>query len=317
MKCRSTFFLAAILCVWSVSAGAQCKPVLKIDGIATVIDANDQFGLQFPYWLREGQTLAVGSSVKSVSVIEFTVNGTALEFSQVLNITSTSPVTVPDDTVWKLESALKEQNSSSYKSVSFSVPGTYSWTTPSCAETICVELWGGGGGGAGGYYTGTASQRRPGGGGGGGGFGSECFAVSPNTTLSIVVGGGGIAGQGQSSSITASGHGQPGTNSSVGSLITAYGGAGGQVSTGTSTGGAGGSATSTSVAVGGTGGNASCNGCPSGAGGAGGNGGAGGASMIGNQNGQAGQAPGGAGSGGTSDGYNGAAGAAGRVIITW
>ncbi|MCC6600784.1 MAG: hypothetical protein IT223_08930, partial [Crocinitomicaceae bacterium] len=166
------FLLYFLFIAHPAESFSQCKPAIKIDGNINVVDANDRFGVPLPFWLKEGQTLSVSSSVHSISVIEFSVNGSSLEFSQILSITSPTPVSVPSGKVWKLESVSKSNNSSSYQSATFS-PGTFTWTVPSCAEQICVEAWAGGGGGGGNYNSG--SPYATGAGGGGGGFGSQCF----------------------------------------------------------------------------------------------------------------------------------------------
>jgi len=307
----------ALLFLFLLPSGlfAQCKPMIKIDGIATVVNQNDDFGLRFPYWLNEGQTLAVGSSVAAISVIEFDLNDSTLEIEQVMSVTSVTPVSVPTGKVWKLESALVKNNSSSYKSSTFS-PGTFTFTVPGCAEEICIEAWGGGGGGSSAYYHSTQSLRRPGGGGGGGGFGSECFVVTPGDQFTIIVGAGGAGGAGTSSG---GNHGGTGGDSSVGSLILVTGGGGGQFSSSSSTGGAGGSSAALSNANGAPGGNGAStyNGLV-GAGGAGGNGGAGGTAPGLTENGNPGTFPGGGGSGGGGNStYSGGRGGDGRVIISW
>jgi hypothetical protein len=285
---------------------AQCRPAIKIDGGLTVADPNDASGLQFPIWLKEGQTLAVGSSVSSISVIEFAEVDNALQYSSVLNITSASPVTVPADHVWKIEGVVKQTNTSNYRTVTFSFPGTYSWSVPACAEQICVEAWGGGGGGS--ANAGT-NQQGSGGGGGGGGYGAQCFAVTPGSSISITVGAGGNGGA-------------SGGNTVVGSLLTANGGSPGITGSTGGTGGNGGSSTAASTAVGGTG-FPGAFGCAiaGGRGGAGGNGGAGGAGGSGGATGAAGTAPGGGGGGASggncSGGWTGGRGGDGRVIISW
>ncbi len=297
----------------SFSGNGQCKPAIKIDGVNTVVDATDQFGLQLPFWLKEGQTLAVGASVASISVIEFSVNVTALEFSQVLNITSSSPVSVPSGKIWKLESAQKQNNASTYKTVSFTSAGTYSWVVPACAEEICIEIWGGGGGGSGSYNNGAAGA-----GGGGGGFGSGCFAVVPGTTYTVTVADGGTGGNGGTPGQT----GSTGGTSSVGSLITAPGGNGGISDSSGGTGGTGVTSSATNNAQGANGksGGATC-GELSGAGGTGGNGGAGGIGVGSSTNGSTGTAPAGGGSGGGTGGCGGnrpgGKGGAGKVVISW
>ena len=94
------------------------------------------------------------------------------------------------------------------------------WTKPSgfsTASRVYVQCWGAGGsGGAGGLY------YNAGPGGGGGGYNEAWLKLSDfGETETIVIGNGGAA-------VGPSSNGNPGGNTSVGSIITAYGGAGGQ-----------------------------------------------------------------------------------------
>lgn len=307
---------AAIVLIAALVAGfntsfAQCKPTIKIDDSPTIVNSNDPLGgLQFPFWMKEGQTLAISSGVKSISVIEFSVNGTALEFSQILNITSTTPVAVPDDKVWKVESVAKVLNTSLYNQAKFSSPGTFSFKVPECAEQICIEVWGGGGAG-GGANVSSCCSGFGGSGGGGGGYGTQCFTVVPNTVYPVVVGAGGVG---------SSGTGGTGGTSSVGSgpaLISATGGTGGANNMGTP--GTGGTSTATSSATGQSGQTGASS--SGGAGGAAGNGGLGGNIQTSQDvNGNAGSSPGGGGSGArrvNTSTNSGGAGGSGQVIITW
>ena len=91
---------------------------------------------------------------------------------------------------------------------------THTWTKPSTGSTAIVLIWGGGGAGG-------ADNSE----GGGGGAGSNCgFGLFPladlGATETITIGQG---GQGSSSD----GNGANGTNSTFGSLVTSYGGRGG------------------------------------------------------------------------------------------
>jgi len=74
-----------------------------------------------------------------------------------------------------------------FSSQLFNTPGTYSWTVPAGVTSISIAGIGGGGGGA---------QRSAGGAGGGGGLisYSNSISVTPGTTCTIVVGGGGVTG---------------------------------------------------------------------------------------------------------------------------
>ena len=115
-----------------------------------------------------------------------------------------------------------------YTVVSFTTVGTSSWTVPAGVTSVDVYVLGGGGGGGNGY-------------GGGGGYANNTFnyAVTPGTSISVVVGAGGANGQ--------SSYGYSGANGGASSFgsITASGGKGAS--------GAGGN--------GGSGGSASCPSC--------------------------------------------------------
>jgi len=320
--------LSTIVTIASSSVSfAQCNPAIKIDGAITVLDSD----LKLPLWLKEGQQIAIASNVHSISIIEFTVNGTSLEFSQIHSVVPGPAQSVPSGKAWKVESVLKASDTSTYRNTIYSNPGTYTFVVPGCAEQICVEAWGGGGGGGGGsQHTGsTPAKMASGGGGGGGGFGSECFAVTPGSQLTVVVGSGGASGAAMSGSSGGTGQsGGAGGNSSVGSSILALGGgAGGGAMTNTSTGtggtaGAAGTSAAASNAPG-VGGGAGVFYLwqspfidqPRGNGGAAGNGGAGGSGSS--SHGQPGTLVGGGGGGGGRSNGNGGAGANGKVIITW
>ncbi|MCC6599592.1 MAG: hypothetical protein IT223_02845 [Crocinitomicaceae bacterium] len=308
---------------WADNLQGQCKPSIKIDGKISLVD-----GVQhFPFWLHSGQTLAIASSVHSISVIEFDQVGASLEFANVLSITSTTPVAVPSGKVWKVESALRASTSSTYTSMTFQNTGTYTFVVPGCAEQICIEAWSGGGGGGGGYYRNTSPYPiAAGGGGGGGGYGSECFTVTPGDTYTVTVGAGGAAGNNQQGGGGSGGAGTNGGQSSVGTLLVVTGGQGGtggtaSGSSGTGgTGGTGGTTTALNMAPGAVGLNGTWllnNWPPSGAGGAGGNGGAGGGSVTGNGTGLPGSSPGGGGGGGAYLSGSGGKGGDGKVIISW
>lgn len=96
--------------------------------------------------------------------------------------------------------------------------GSGTWTKPSnytATSKVLVQLWGGGG--SGGF------DATPGGaGGGGGGYSEALFDLSDlGATETVTIGDGGAA-------VTGAADGNPGVNSTFGSLLTAYaGGAGG------------------------------------------------------------------------------------------
>jgi hypothetical protein len=106
----------------------------------------------------------------------------------------------------------------------FTSPGTWTWTKPSGVTTTSrtvVEVWGGGGGGGGG---GTPSYTNyAGGGGGGGAYSRREFKTSDlSGTITVTVGAGGSGGNSGTSY-----NGQTGGNSSFGTLLNGYAGAGG------------------------------------------------------------------------------------------
>lgn len=315
--------LYIILLSGSIIAFGQNSPSLLIDNLST------QFSnVSLPYWLKAGQTLNLSTNAKSVSILEFNVNNSVLEYSQAITLTNSQ--TVPQNKIWKIEAiGLVEQNSyiptsSSQTNGSFSsggiqslptifqspkkfeVSGTYNWKVPPGVTSICIEVWGAGGSGGRGIYNGSG-----GGGGGGGGYGYQCFTVIPGTNYIITIGYPGI----KNSSIFRS----DGGSSSVGSLISASGGIGGgdgtNVVTTAGVGAAGGISSNNFNVSGSNGFNGNnYNGGAGGAGGAGGNGGDE-ASFTGNT----GLIPGGGGSGGGSNGgtYYGGNGARGQVFIYW
>lgn len=321
----ATAILFAGYCLLPAFSFSQCHPYIKIDGNVVLASGENTGveGLRLPYWLKAGQTIIADQNVNSISVIEFTVNGTALDFSQVLSVASTLS-TVPAGKVWKIESINKQETYSRGNSIAFSAPmtkvgsgehsyggGTSSWTVPPCVNYICVELWGGGGGG-GGNSSGTGNGA---GGGGGGAYGYGCYAVTPGTVLTITIGAGGAEGLGNA-------NGSTGGTSSVGApiSISATGGSGGVSGNGTGAGGAGGTSTAPSNASGiaGYARNGSTNGGGGGQGAnAGGNGGIGGDAGDGTDGGNPGAGGGGSCGCGDVSNHNGGAGGAGKVIITW
>ena len=242
-KVQRSFVLLTFLLFCSFMSRTQILPSLIINNI------NTQFSqVSLPYWLNAGQSINLGTNAKSVSIVEFTLNGSNLEFSQAIVLTTAQ--TVPSNKVWKIEAiglnpintSLPSTNltgSSSGSSVTslptifqspkkFETPGTYNWTVPPGVNSICIEAWGGGGGGS--FYL---SWLSPGLGGGGGGYAYQCFSVSPGTTYTVVVGAGGNSATETVASASSGG------TSSVSGLITVSGGAGGTA------GGQGGGSTNT------------------------------------------------------------------------
>ncbi len=282
---------------------SQCLPTIKIDANSIIADENHQFGIKLPAWIGNPQTLEKGDNVFSISVIEFTVNGTVLDYSQNKSVTTIQ--TVPSGKVWKIESIFKNPQFTPSVVATYSTAGSSTFT-PTCHGTYNIKAWGAGGGGAGGNSCCNASG---GGGGGGGGYSEGNFFMTAGTNYTVVVGSGGSGG----GAVTI---GSSGGSSSVSIIgITATGGGGGNHSNNgcCGTGGVNGTGSGGQNNVsGGIGTDASSTG---GAGGIGANGGAGGAGGNGSA-GVAGTAPGGGGGGGDFASNSGGAGAVGKVIIS-
>lgn len=99
---------------------------------------------------------------------------------------------------WGLLLLILYSTAFSQTTVSYTTPGSYTWTVPSCVTSLTVQVWGGGGGGGGSIAivrnTGDGEACSGAGGGGGGGYTSLTFAVIPGQVYNIVVGAGGSAG---------------------------------------------------------------------------------------------------------------------------
>lgn len=192
----------------------------------------------------------------------------------------------------------------SFNAVSFTLPGTYTWTVPAGVTSVQVVATGGGGGG-GGTTSYAAGQA-----GGAGAVVSSTLAVAAGQVFNIVVGAGGGAGTSPPNGSCASGGGGGGASSldagSTGQVIAGGGGAGGGCNNATPGGSGGG--------TNGAGGNGGAIGgiFTGGSGGSGGIGGAGGSGMFGSGGAAGGNGNGGAGGGGGHNGpYPGGAGGSG------
>ena len=84
-----------------------------------------------------------------------------------------------------------------------------SWTVPSGAQQIIIEIWGGGGGGAAGPNCNCCSQSS---GGGGGAYSRKTLSVTPGSVYTLCAGGG---GQGNVSATAASACGCGGRGSTT------------------------------------------------------------------------------------------------------
>ncbi len=280
---------------------AQCLPMLKIDGNSIVADENHVAGLKLPSWLKAGQTLEKAQYVFSISVIEFTINGTTLDYSQNLSIT-TPAATVPAGKVWKIESIHKDAALAVSSTTTFTSSGTF---TPTCSGTYNVKVWGGGGGGGCDDAWCCGGCGYGGAGGGGGGYSEGNFYLTGGTGYAVTVGAGGTANAGSS--------GGAGGTSSVGTIgISATGGGGGAQGQGWCGGSAGAGGTGAGgqiMAAGAAGSNASV-----GTAGAGGKGGGSSGGVGGNPSAGVGTAPGGGGAGRSYvGGAAGGVGAEGKV----
>jgi hypothetical protein len=160
--------------------------------------------------------------------------------------------------------------------VSFTTPGTSTWTVPEGLTTISIVATGGGGGGGGmsgaGAYVGQA--------GGAGAVVTSTLSVTPGQVLNLVVGGAGGAGAYANANLYFGGGGGGGGSSNVDASTTHQIIAGGGGGGGSYLGGAGGNAGGTGGA-GGNGGNSGAFGTTGGGGGSGGTGGAAGSSGFG------------------------------------
>jgi hypothetical protein len=92
---KYTLLLCCLLCTNLLFA--QNDPILLIDNDTVSMKS----GLSLPYWLKAGQTIALGTNVKSASVLEFTIDSNELQFSNIISVKSLQ--TVPTGKTWKIE----------------------------------------------------------------------------------------------------------------------------------------------------------------------------------------------------------------------
>jgi hypothetical protein len=112
----------------------------------------------------------------------------------------------------------------------FTSSGT--WTKPSGAKFVMVELWSGGGGGGSGARSfqnfGTPVSTQGGGGGGGGAYSYRLFnAPDLSATELVTIGSGGAGATAQTTDNTDGNNGSDGGNTSFGQKISSFGGGGG------------------------------------------------------------------------------------------
>lgn len=119
-----------------------------------------------------------------------------------------------------VDQAILDSGKTPYNKIEYRTPGTYTITIPAGATAIQAEIAGAGGGGAGNNWVNDAPMEL-GGNGGSGELITQKIAVTPLSTLTIIVGAGGAGG---------SYWGRPGRaggSSSIVNFITARGGGGG------------------------------------------------------------------------------------------
>jgi hypothetical protein len=190
--------------------------------------------------------------------------------------------------------------------VEFTAAGANTFQVPKNINWVTAQIWGAGGGGGSGKR-GPAAQARTGGtGGGGGAMNFATFRPSDlGTSVTVTIATGGTGAGVNTSDGTSGSNGNPGGNTTFGSLLTAFGGGAGAGCTIASfSGGSGGGALSAGVL--GINSTNSTGGSPSGASGQAGQGLGGGGSLQGGVG--AAAAWGGAGGGGTTGGGAGFAG---------
>jgi len=119
--------------------------------------------------------------------------------------------------------------------VSFTTPGTFTWTVPDGITSVSAVCVGAGGGAGGSGSCDTALSGWAGGGGGGGGLSYGTFDVTSGETLTIIVGAGGAGGTagGGQQTIICPANGSDGGDSEIKrsstALLKAGGGGGGQM----------------------------------------------------------------------------------------
>lgn len=115
-------------------------------------------------------------------------------------------------TIW----AIAASGIPAYKKITYTTPGSFTFTVPAGVTKLRVEVAGGGGGGGGG----VGARRYKGGNGGSGAKTNTTIAVTAGANITVVVGAGGSGGTGGN-------NGGTGGTSQIGS-VSARGGDGGQ-----------------------------------------------------------------------------------------
>lgn len=123
-------------------------------------------------------------------------------------------------TIW----AIATSGTPAYKKVTYSTPGSYTFTVPAGVTKLRVEVAGAGGSSAGGtgHWSGEDKEYKRGGKGGNGAKVNTTISVTPNTNINVTVGKGGAAPAMEKAGITGGASSVPG--------VSAGGGSGGAVS---------------------------------------------------------------------------------------
>jgi hypothetical protein len=155
-----------------------------------------------------GNTISTGLTALAGAVQGFTIVGSTLDATSTLNGTQVQQAQIlapgiSGGTAVSMTSTMTNTGgqilgyTSGSSALTFSTPGTYSWTCPTGITAIQVQCWGAGAGGGGGNETSGGES------GGGGEYAAEpSLAVTPGNVYTIVVG---SAGSGGSTGV-------PGTN---------------------------------------------------------------------------------------------------------
>lgn len=174
---------------------------------------NDMFGLMDSTATNVMKKLSWANL--KVAIASFFTSFSGISNGNVLTASSTAPFGM----IWATQSGGSGIDIQEFTS-------SDTWSKPTGAKTVLIEMWGGGGGGGG------SSGSFSGGGGGGGHYISQTIDASQiSSSVYITVGAGGTGG---------TGNGGVGGNSSFGSYITAYGGGSGQSGAGGAGSGGGG-----------------------------------------------------------------------------
>lgn len=185
---------------------------------------------QFAFWQQCGGTYTFDSAISTqyggypAGIVLFCASNNSFQLSLTNNNTAnfiTTPSYINDGVHWK-QITYPTPHGQSY------ITTNSTFTVPLGVTNIYITLKGAGGGGGAGYFVTTTQSSGGGGGGAGGVIFKSAHTVTPNETITITIGGGGIGGSGNG------GTGGNGGNTivsstSLGTLI-GYGGGGGNIS---------------------------------------------------------------------------------------